>query len=136
MFNPTKQSLVIANSWKEVQEISKRIRSVYQAEGKVGNENVIVKCCVSGKQLDFEFSVGDRIKLCRNDYARNITNGALATITEIREINDGYLFSINTDDGRSLKINSRYYCDELGSTYISHAYALTVYLSMQRTDPH
>lgn len=132
--NPDKQSLIIASNWQEVEAISERVRELMKAEGKIGEENIALDCSVAGKKREFAFSTGDRIKLCKNDYRRNLTNGTLGTISSIEQKPDGhYQFVVKTDDDREVKLNTDEYCDEYGKPYLALAYALTTYATQGTT---
>ncbi|MHA2734024.1 MobF family relaxase [Vibrio campbellii] len=128
--NPNKSAIVLAQTWKDVQSISEQLRSIYQSEGIVGNENLKFTCSVSDKSLRFEFSTGDRVRLTKNDYRRDFSNGTLATITNLVQLSDGSVeFTLVSDEGQSLRFSSNDYCDELGNLYLAHAYAVTIYSS-------
>ncbi|MCZ5880130.1 relaxase domain-containing protein [Vibrio parahaemolyticus] len=128
--NPEKSAIVLAQTWKDVQSISEQLRSIYQSEGSVGNENLKFTCRVSDKSLRFEFSTGDRVRLTRNDYRRDFSNGTLATITNLVQLADGSVeFILVSDEGQTLRFSSNDYCDELGHLYLAHAYAVTIYSS-------
>ncbi|MBJ7557019.1 MobF family relaxase [Marinomonas spartinae] len=128
--HPNKKSLVIAQKWSDVQELSKLIRDIHISEGRVGQENVELNCSVAGKTFKTEFSKGDRIKFCRNDYRDlKVSNGTLGTITTIRSTKDlDAELTVKADDGRLLSFLASDYADEKGA-YLCHAYALTVYSS-------
>ncbi|MGO2356169.1 MAG: MobF family relaxase [Marinomonas foliarum] len=132
--NPEKASLVIAQRWTDVQEISKAIRDIHISEGRVGQENIPLSCSVADKSFKTEFSKGDRIKFCRNDYRKlGVSNGTLGTIESIRIVESADVeFSIRADDGRTVSFLSSEYADEKG-TNLCHAYALTVYSSQGTT---
>jgi ATP-dependent exoDNAse (exonuclease V) alpha subunit len=80
--------------------------------------------------MTFEFAIGDRIKLCKNDYRLNVSNGTLGTVTHIDPVTEGhYRITLRTDDQRTVRIDTRDYADEQSRTYMALAYALTVYAS-------
>ncbi|MES9859247.1 MAG: MobF family relaxase [Candidatus Thiodiazotropha sp. 4PDIV1] len=131
---PDKRSLIIANTWAEVQAISDRVRLLRQLEGHVSDENITLECSVSDKQREFCYSVGDRIKLTKNDHRLQFDNGTFGTIAAIEDKgNDQYCFTINTDDKRTLHVHTDSYCDEKGRPYMALAYALTTYASQGST---
>lgn len=131
---PNKNSLIIANTWAEVQSISDKVRMLRQADGHVGNENIKLECSVSGKQRDFCYSVGDRIKLTKNNHRLKFDNGTFGTIQKIKEKSDGqYCFTIESDDQRILHVHTDQYCDDKSRPYIALAYALTTYSSQGST---
>jgi conjugative relaxase-like TrwC/TraI family protein len=128
--HPKKQSLMLAHRWEQVNLLSKQARHLQQAEGRVGTENIPFDCWVADRQMSFEYSVGDRIKLTKNDYRKGLTNGTFGTITEIKQLYpDIYQFSIKADDGRQLQIRSDEYCNDTGQLYMALGYAMTIYSS-------
>jgi ATP-dependent exoDNAse (exonuclease V) alpha subunit len=132
--NPEKNTLVMAQRWKDVKDLSEIIRAIHIEEGRVGIENIPLKCSVAEKQFDFEFSCGDRIKFCRNDYTNlKVSNGTLGTIKEIRQLDNGDVeLVIETDDQREVSFLASEYSDERGAN-ICLAYALTVYSAQGTT---
>ena len=128
--NPEKASLVIAQRWTDVQEMSKAIRDIHISEGRVGQENIPLSCSVADKSFKTEFSKGDRIKFCRNDYRKlGVSNGTLGTIESIRIVESADVeLSIRADDGRTVSFLSSEYADDKG-THLCHSYALTVFSS-------
>ncbi|MPW31251.1 relaxase domain-containing protein [Agarivorans sp. B2Z047] len=134
MTHPEKQSLVIAREWKDVKKLSKAIREIYIREGKVGTENVELTCSVADKQFKYEYSVGDRVKFCRNEYRRfQVSNGTLGTIKEISQLSDSDTkLSIELDDKRIVSFRASEYSDQIGLN-LCHAYALTVFSSQGTT---
>jgi conjugative relaxase-like TrwC/TraI family protein len=132
--NPDKQAVVLAQSWKEVRELSEELRVIYQQEGLVSDENLAFECWVSDKIMRFNFSVGERIRLTKNDYRKGLFNGTLGTITALEKLNDGSTrFTIETPDKRSLSFTDKDYCDAYGRLYMAQAYAMTVYSSQGLT---
>lgn len=132
--NPEKSTLVMAQRWRDVKELSKLIRDIHISEGRVGNENILLECSVSGKLFEFEYSKGDRVKFCRNDYRHlKVSNGTLGTIQELHKLPGGDVrFTVETDDKRVVIFLASEYRDELG-TNICLAYALTVYSAQGTT---
>ncbi|MFD2016453.1 AAA family ATPase [Vibrio olivae] len=132
--NPEKQSLVIAREWKDVRQLSKAIRKIYIREGKVSNENVKLTCSVADKKFEYEYSVGDRVKFCRNEYRYlQVSNGTLGTIIEIARLSDNDTeLSIALDDKRIITFRASEYSDEIGLN-LCHAYALTIFSSQGTT---
>ncbi|MCX2758207.1 relaxase domain-containing protein [Vibrio sp. Sgm 22] len=134
MTHPEKQSLVIAREWKDVKKLSKAIREIYIREGKVGTENIKLTCSVADKQFKYEYSVGDRVKFCRNEYRRfQVSNGTLGTIKKISQLSDSDTkLSIELDDKRIVSFRASEYSDHIGLN-LCHAYALTVFSSQGTT---
>ncbi|WP_337247975.1 AAA family ATPase [Vibrio parahaemolyticus] len=130
LHNPAKQAIVLAQTWSDVQSISQELREILQHEGQVGDENIRFSCSVSDKILRFDFSIGERVRLTKNDYRRDFSNGTLATISSLTQLSDGSTdFCLMSDDGRILRFNSKDYSDEHGHIYLAQAYAVTVYSS-------
>ncbi|EHY0954112.1 relaxase domain-containing protein [Vibrio cholerae] len=132
--NPEKSTLVMAQRWRDVKELSMLIRNIHINEGRVGQENLSLVCSVSDKQFEFEYSKGDRVKFCRNDYRHlKVSNGTLGTIQELQRCPGGDVrFTIATDDKRVVTFLASEYRDELG-TNLCLAYALTVYSAQGTT---
>lgn len=89
---------------------------------------------MADKSFKTEFSKGDRIKFCRNDYRKlGVSNGTLGTIESIRIVENADVeFSIRANDGRKVSFLSSEYADDKGAN-LCHAYALTVYSSQGTT---
>lgn len=131
--NPEKHSLVMAQKWSDVKKLSEIIRSIYIEEGQVGKENVPLVCSVADKKFDYEFSIGDRIKFCRNEYQQlKVSNGTLGTIKNIEQLESDVRLIVETDDEREVSFLASEYSDEKG-TNICLAYALTVYSAQGTT---
>lgn len=132
--NPEKSTLVIAQRWRDVKELSMLIRNIHINEGRVGHENISLVCSVSDKQFEFEYSKGDRVKFCRNDHRHlKVSNGTLGTIQELHKLPGGDIrFTVATDDKRVVTFLASEYSDELG-TNLCLAYALTVYSAQGTT---
>lgn len=130
---PDKQSLVLAQQWKDVKVLSEAIRNIHIDEGRVGTENIPQKCSVADKPFNYEFSVGDRVKFCRNDYRTlQVSNGTLGTIKDIQQLENDVQFTIEVDDKRLISFRASEYSDELGA-HLCHAYALTIFSSQGTT---
>lgn len=131
--HPDKQSLVLAQQWKDVKVLSEAIRNIYIKEGRVGTENVPLQCSVADKLFNYEFSVGDRVKFCRNDYrALQVSNGTLGTIKKIESLKNDTRLTIEIDDKRTVSFLSSEYSDDIGVN-LCHAYALTIFSSQGTT---
>ncbi|RZD21558.1 hypothetical protein EVU92_05625 [Pseudoalteromonas sp. MEBiC 03485] len=131
--NPDKQSLVMAQRWKDVKPLNDLMRTVYQERGLLGNENVITECVVSNQTLHFAFSTGERVRLTKNDYTRNLTNGQQGTVTAVVQLKDDVRLTIALDDGRTVRIKQSDYCDEEKRFHVVQAYASTVYSAQGAT---
>ena len=133
--NPNKASLIIAQRWKDVQEINSEVRGVLQDMGKVGTENIELNCFVADRPMKFTFSSGDRIRFCHNEYRDlKVSNGTTGTIKSITRVKDADTrLVILTDESRSLEFNVSDYGNEHGQAYLATAYASTVYSSQGMT---
>lgn len=131
--HPDKQSLVLAQEWKDVKVLSEAIRNIHINEGKVGMENIPLECSVANKRFHYEFSVGDRIKFCRNDTRLlKVSNGTLGTIKQIESVEHDTKLTVEIDDNRTVSFLASEYSDEIGIN-LCHAYALTVFSSQGTT---
>ncbi|MBF7074309.1 relaxase domain-containing protein [Glaciecola sp. MH2013] len=134
MHNPDKKSMVIAQSWNDVLQLNRSMRHELQNEGVVGHENIEVKGVVSDREIEFQVSVGERIRFTKNDYKRNYTNGDFGTVTKVQQMDDGDVWiRINMDTGRQTQFMLSDYCNDDGRTYLTQAYAQTVYSSQGLT---
>lgn len=127
--HPNKKSLILAQRWSEIQEISQQVRAYHQERGAVKSENIKISCVVGEKEFVQEFSTGERIRFCKNDYKRNFTNGTLGTIIHIEQYPEDISLTIKLDDGRVVNFNKSDYSDKKGHMHIVQAYAMTVYSS-------
>jgi conjugative relaxase-like TrwC/TraI family protein len=131
--NPTKESMIMTQSWREAISISELIRERYKEKGVLGSEDFTVECVISNRAVPFNFAKGERVRFTKNDYARNFTNGALGTVTDIERVNDDIYFSIVLDTGDKTRFKKSEYSDEHGRLYLAQAYVSTVYSSQGAT---
>jgi conjugative relaxase-like TrwC/TraI family protein len=132
--NPSKKSMVIAQSWLDVIELNNNMRKQLQNEGMVGLENVLVKGIVSDRDIDIEVSIGERVRFTKNDYRRKYTNGDIGTVTKVKVMEDGDIWiRVKLDSGRETQFMASSYANEDGRTYLTQAYAQTVYSSQGLT---
>tara|TARA_R110001583_G_C5665631_1_gene410086 strand:- start:819 stop:3401 length:2583 start_codon:yes stop_codon:yes gene_type:complete len=133
--NPCKPSLIIAQHWKDVKAISDDVRHILQSEGHVGDENIAMDCHVADKTMKFEFSRGDRIKFCHNDYRElHVTNGTTGTIQSIQHIRDSDVeLTVLVDGQRELTFRVSDYANKQGQPYLALAYASTIFSSQGMT---
>lgn len=127
--HPNKKSLILAQRWSEIQEISQQVRAYHQERGTVKSENIKISCVVGDKEFLQEFSSGERIRFCKNDYKRNFTNGTLGTIIHIEQYPEDISITIKLDDGSIVNFNKSDYSDKKGNMHAVQAYAMTVYSS-------
>lgn len=131
--HPDKQSLVLAQEWKDVKVLSEAIRNIHIEEGRVGKENVRLECSVADKLFHYEFSIGDRVKFCRNDYRTlQVSNGTFGTIHQIERLENDIRLTIEIDDKTTISFLASEYRDDIGVN-LCHAYALTVFSSQGTT---
>lgn len=131
--HPDKQSLVIAQEWKDVKELSEAVRRIHIKEGRVGAEGLTLKCSVANKLFNYEFSVGDHVKFCRNEYRTlQVSNGTIGTIKQIESLSNDTRLVIELDNCREVSFLASEYSDEIGVN-LCHAYALTVFSSQGTT---
>jgi ATP-dependent exoDNAse (exonuclease V) alpha subunit len=132
--NPSKKSMVIAQSWLDVIELNNNMRKQLQNEGLVGLENVLVKGIVSERDIEIEVSIGERVRFTKNDYRRKYTNGDIGTVTKVKVMEDGDIWiRVKLDSGRETQFMASSYTNEDGRTYLTQAYAQTVYSSQGLT---
>jgi conjugative relaxase-like TrwC/TraI family protein len=132
--NPEKNSLVIAQSWSDVLQLNNLMRHELQIEGAVGQEDVPVKGVVSDRNIDFQVSIGERVRFTKNDYRRKYTNGDMGTVSKVQRMNDGDVWiRVELDSGIHTQFMLSDYCNEDGRAYLAQAYAQTVYSSQGLT---
>lgn len=130
----SKDSLIIAQHWKDVFDLNERVRAIYRSEGAVSQDDHQVECWVSDRGVKQKMAVGERIRLTKNDYRLGLTNGDLATVVDIEQSRNGKLnFRIKLDSGREITLNSENYATEYGQLFFTQAYAMTVYSSQGLT---
>lgn len=131
--NPDKDTLIMAQRWKDVKPLNDLVRKVYQDQGKLGTENIMTECVVSNQSLYFAFSTGERVRFTKNDYKRDFTNGVQGTITQVLQLKDDIRFTVRLDSGRTVSFYQSDYSDEQGRLQLVQAYACTVYSSQGAT---
>jgi conjugative relaxase-like TrwC/TraI family protein len=112
--NPGKDTMIMAQRWKDVKPLNDLVRTVYQEQGKLGTENILTECVVSNQSLYFAFSKGERVRFTKNDYKRNFTNGEQGTITQVLQQGDDIRFTVKLDSGRTVSFYQSDYSDEQG----------------------
>lgn len=133
--NPNKDTMIMAQRWKDVKPLNDLVRKVYQDQGKLGTENILTECVVSNQSLYFAFSKGEHVRFTKNDYhpKRNFTNGEQGTITQVLQQGDDIRFTVKLDSGRTVSFYQSDYSDEQGRLQVVQAYACTVYSSQGAT---
>ncbi len=132
-YHPNKQAMILAQRWRDVKILNESVRRIYQAEDKVGQENIEAECIVSNQVMRLAFSRGERVRFSRNDNRRNFTNGQLGTVECVEQLGTDIRFIVRCDDGRVVQFNQSEYCNEQGRLYLAQAYATTVYASQGST---
>jgi conjugative relaxase-like TrwC/TraI family protein len=127
--NPQKQAVVLAQRWKEVEQLSNQLRCIYQERGLVGYENIAFDCVVSNKPIKQEFSIGDKVRFSQNDYKLGVSNGTLAIVKNITDIHTEPKIDVALENGKTIRVNSLTYQDEYGQLPLVHAYSMTIYSS-------
>lgn len=122
--------VILAQRWNDVIDINKRIRSKLIEKKQIKNTGFCFESIVNNRIFETEMSVGDRIRLTKNDYSLGLTNGDVGIVRSI-DVNSagGYLLAIELDDGKRVLVDTSEYRNEQGQVYIVHAYAMTVYAS-------
>ena len=131
--HPDKQSMILAQRWRDVQPLNESVRRYYQDQGQVGQENIEADCAVSNHVMRFQFSSGERVRFTRNDYRRGYTNGDLGTIEQVEQQGEELHFTVRCDNGRTVSFKQSDYSDDKGRLYLAQAYATTVYASQGST---
>lgn len=132
--HPSKQSMVIAQSWSDVLILNNTMRATLQSEGLVGHENIKLRSVVSERELEMEISLGERVRFTKNDYKLGFTNGDVGTVTKVQTMDDGDIWiRVRLDTGLDTQFMASKYCDDDGRVYLIQAYAQTVYSSQGLT---
>jgi ATP-dependent exoDNAse (exonuclease V) alpha subunit len=131
--NPHKQTAILAQRWKDVKPLNDLVRNVYQQHGKLGDEHIQTDCVVSNQTLFFAFSKGERVRLTKNDYKRDLTNGEQGSVIEVKQLKDDIRFTVKLDSGRTVSFKQSDYSDEQGRLHLVQAYATTVYAAQGST---
>lgn len=128
--------LMMAHRWDTVDQINTLAREHLRNMGRIGDENVAINGVVSDRQIEFLVSVGERLRLTKNDYKQDFTNGNIGTVIMVKQnAPDDVVMQIRLDSGRTIKIRTSEYCDDEHRTYLTPAYAQTVYSSQGLTVP-
>lgn len=133
---PDSTYLMMAHRWETVEQINALARAHLHGIGRIGSEDIPLKGVVSGRQIEFMVSVGERVRLTKNDYKQDFTNGHIGTVLMVKQNSpDDIVMRIRLDSGRTIKIRTSEYCDEENRAYLIPAYAQTVYSSQGLTVP-
>ena len=93
------------------------IRERLQAKRLVGRQDIELECAIGDHVTCYSFSKGERIRFTRNDYQRGFTNGALGTVLEVEQLNNGDTrFVVRTDDQRLVRFLASQYCNDQGKS--------------------
>lgn len=126
--------LVIARTWRDVASLNEQLRKVYIERGLVGNENMLIKGRVGNRTIEFKLSIGERIRLTKNDYKLGLTNGDIVTVEAISPL-DAKLpkLMLKKSDGTHIDLDLREYSDARNLSYIVPSYAQTIYSAQGQT---
>lgn len=132
--NPTKDFLISAAKWWQVDELSAKVRDVLVQEKLVNDNGVYVDCIVGqdGHQGRYQMAIGDKIRFTKNDYFLGVANGHTGQITAISDTG-GVKVTILMKDGRKVRIDAKNYSNDEGRMFLVHAYATTVFSSQGLT---
>lgn len=132
--NKNKQSMMLANSWKEVKLLNQFARERLLESDLLGNENIPLKGINGKTTFNFPLSKNERVRFTKNDYRLNFTNGDTGVVKNIVSRNKGVLsLLIEKDDGTTVTVNTNEYADEKGQCYLIPSYAQTIYSSQGLT---
>ncbi len=132
--NPSAPYLMMAHRWETVNELNKLAREHLCAIGKIGGESIELRGVISEKPMVFKVAVGERLRLTKNDYQQNYTNGHIGTVLKIQKNSFGHLeIKLRLDNGRTVNIRPSEHCDEHNRAYLIPAYAQTVFSSQGLT---
>lgn len=131
--NPTKDWMIMANSWNDVKPLNELVRNRLQDMGKIGGENIEAECVVSQKYFLQVFSRGDRVRFTQIEADKDLVNGETGTVLKVKKVNEDILFSIRKDSGKTVQFLKSEYEDNNGGLQLVHAYAFTVYSSQGST---
>ncbi len=133
--NPSAPYLMMAHRWETVNELNKLAREHLCELGKIGGESIELHGVISEKPMVFKVAVGERLRLTKNDYRQNYTNGHIGTVIKIQvdSLSGHIVIKIRLDNGRTVNIRPSEYCDEYNRAYLIPAYAQTVYSSQGLT---
>lgn len=131
--NSDRDTMIMAQRWKDVKPLNDLVRSVYQKQGKLGKENILTECVVSNQSLYFSFSEGERVRFTKNDYCKGFTNGEQGSITHVQQLENDICFTVKLDSGRKVSFYQSDYSDKQGRLQLVQAYACTIYSSQGAT---
>jgi len=126
--------LVIARTWRDVASLNEQLRKVYIERGLVGNENMLIKGRVGNRTIEFELSIGERIRLTKNDYKLGLTNGDIVTVEAISPLDSKLpTLTLKKSDGTQIDLDLREYSDARNLSYIVPSYAQTIFSAQGQT---
>jgi ATP-dependent exoDNAse (exonuclease V) alpha subunit len=108
------QTLMVALTQVDVDDLNRRARTRLAAEGLLGGDTLIA----AGKT----FSVGDQVLFLRNDRRIGVTNGQRATVTTLGE-DSGMAVQSDTSKPEPLRVPWSY----LEAGHVTHGYATTIH---------
>jgi conjugative relaxase-like TrwC/TraI family protein len=126
--------LVIARTWRDVASLNEQLRKVYIERGLVGNENMLIKGRVGNRTIEFKLSIGERIRLTKNDYKLGLTNGDIVTVEAISPLDSKLpTLTLKKSDGTQIYLDLTEYSDARNLSYIVPSYAQTIYSAQGQT---
>ncbi|MGJ4952468.1 Ti-type conjugative transfer relaxase TraA [Bradyrhizobium sp. HKCCYLS20291] len=110
--SPDRSRIILTHTNDEVQALNEAARGRMRAAGDLGDE-VHVTVERGGRK----FASGDRVMFLQNERSLGVKNGTLGTIEQV----SAQSMTVQTDDGRSVRFEFKYY------DRIDHGYAATIH---------
>ena len=119
-----KDKIMIAGRRADVASLNKMARQQLKQQGKLQVETSFK----DSKEKNMKVAIGDRLRVLKNNKQLGISNGDLATVSDIN-INDNgdTILGIETDAGKQIEINTSDYND------LTHGYCITAHASQGAT---
>lgn len=137
--DPARQPLLIARTNADVGAISRAVREVLRAEGRISGPDVAFATATpSGQRSAIALATGDKVRfLTRND-PLGVINGSTATILGVTRrpasLNDAESIRIEAEvAGRRIEFSPEDIADNKGRARLGWAYATTIYQSQGMT---
>lgn len=128
--DPTKTSLMLAFSNRDVGDLNASARSLLKKSGHISKDE-ITYTTLKRNEDDFgkqrllkeqkNFSKGDRIVFTRNDYGLGVKNGTMGTITELNK--QTLRVKLDREDGKEISFAPNL------NPYFDHGWAITIHKS-------
>jgi conjugative relaxase-like TrwC/TraI family protein len=132
--NKVDNKIILAQKWADVIDINKRIRHRLIESGEISKVGTCFDSTINNKVFQSEVSVGDKVRLTKNNYSLGFTNGDIGIVKSInaKGIVDS-IIKLELSCGKVINVDTDEYCNEQGQVYLVHAYAMTVYSSQGLT---